>query len=55
MACADCTEDKAITGVPPVEVYPVCEHRFRVEDPEGDYCWVCGESLEPLPTTDLRR
>lgn len=38
------TDDK--TGVPIVEVYPACEHRFRVENPDGtEFCWICGVTL----------
>lgn len=31
------------------EVFPVCEHRFRIprEDGRGERCWVCGENIPP--------
>ena len=34
-------------GVPKVETYPACEHRFKVENEDGTkWCWICGQDIE---------
>lgn len=42
------THDEMLkNGVPKVEVYPDCEHRFKVELPTGEeYCHICGTTLK---------
>lgn len=41
-------DEMAEKGVPKIEKYPVCEHRFKVEnlDDGTEWCWICGEMLK---------
>lgn len=47
MVDCTCVDDKLKNpAIPEVEVYPDCEHRLRVENPDGsEYCWICGITL----------
>jgi hypothetical protein len=41
------TEQIDEKGIPKIEIYPSCEHRCRVENPDGStYCWICGVTLK---------